>query len=63
MEGHGVQARNSNFISQQSAQNLLEAAKEAVVLLREQKAAYGAGFQGDQQLEMLVTAILNSEGR
>ena len=63
MEGHGVQSRNSAFIAQQDAQELLEAAKEALVLLREQKAAFGAGFQGDHQLEMLVTAILKAEGR
>ena len=63
MEKPGVQSQNSNIISQQAAQDLLEAAKEAVILLREQKAAYGAGFQGDQQLEMLVAAILNADSR
>jgi hypothetical protein len=63
MEKSGVQAQNGNFISQEDAQDLLEAAKESVILLREQKAAYGAGFQGDHQLEMLVAAILKAESR
>ncbi|MCZ6471821.1 MAG: hypothetical protein O7A08_07480 [SAR324 cluster bacterium] len=48
-------------ISQEAARDLLEAAKEAVIHLRDMKAAHGALFQGDKELEMLVAAILMAE--
>lgn len=63
MEESGTQSEEGAFIPQQAALGLLEAAKEAVILLREHKAAYGANFEGDSQLEMLVAAILKAEGR
>ena len=48
-------------ISQEAARDLLEAAKEALIHLRDIKAAQGANFQGDKELEMLVAAILKAE--
>ena len=63
MEEPGKHTPMGVFIPQQAAQNLLEAAKEAVILLREQKAAFGQGFRGDRQLGLLVTAILEAEGQ
>lgn len=62
MEDHGNHTPAGVFIPQPAAQKLLEAAKEAVILMREQKAAFGQGFQGDPQLELLVKAILEAEG-
>jgi hypothetical protein len=50
-------------ISQEAARDLLEAAKEAVVQLRDIKAAHGASFEGDRELDMLVAAILKAEER
>ena len=62
MEESSVHKPSGEFIPQRTAHNLLEAAKEAVILLREQKAAFGAGFRGDRQLDALVAAILEAEG-
>ena len=50
-------------ISQEAAGDLLEAAREAVIHLREMKAAHGALFQADRELDMLVAAILKAEQR
>ena len=50
-------------ISQEAARDLLEAAKEALIHLRDIKAAHGATFEGDRELEMLVAAILKAERR
>ena len=62
-----AQQKSSAFqgprISQDTARELLEAAKEAVIHLRELKAAQGALFQADRELEILVTAILKAEPR
>ncbi len=62
MEDASADSSAGVFISQQAARDLVEAAKEAVIHLREQKAAHGAGFQGDRELELLVNAILAAEG-
>ena len=50
-------------ISQEAARDLLEAAKEALIHLRGMKAAHGANFEGDKELEMLVAAILKAEDK
>ncbi len=48
-------------ISQEAALELLEAAKEALILLRELRWSSGDIAQGDRQIAMLVEAITKAE--
>ena len=49
-------------ISQETARELLEAAKEALIVLRELRWQNGDTALGDRQIAMLVDAVTKAEG-